>query len=108
VLCVGDNSETDVLSHLDLPGQHRSKLRRRVVGAGDTQQSTHAGDRVLHLVIAHEPEPCGGIVFVSRANQAAAFESRETGASSRHSARWPPLAPCYTSRNEQARAKEVI
>ena len=32
------------------------------------------------LVIAHEPEPFGGIAFVSRANQAAAFEriSRST------------------------------
>jgi hypothetical protein len=108
VPCVGDNSETDVLSHLDLPGQHRSKLRRRVVGAGDTQQSTHAGDRVLHLVIAHEPEPCGGIVFVSRANQAAAFESRETGQvrATPHGGRHSRLA--ILSRNEQARAKEVI
>jgi hypothetical protein len=41
---------------------------------GDTQQLTHGGDRVVRLVIAHEPEPFAGIAFVSRANQAAAFE----------------------------------
>jgi hypothetical protein len=30
--------------------------------------------RLTRLVIAHEPEPFAGIAFVSRANQAAAFE----------------------------------
>ena len=50
-------------------------LRPRVVAArGDTQQPAHGDDRVTRLVIAHEPESFGGIVFVSRANQAAAFE----------------------------------
>ena len=34
----------------------------------------HRDDRVVCLVIAHEPEPFAGIAFVSRANQAAAFE----------------------------------
>src|SRR5262249_51901846 len=41
---------------------------------GDTQQPTHAGNRIVRLVIAHELEPFRGIVFVSRANQAAAFD----------------------------------
>src|SRR3954451_12478813 len=45
-----------------------------VAAGGDAQQPAHAGNRILCLVIAHEPEPFGGIVFVSRANQAAAFE----------------------------------
>ncbi len=40
---------------------------------GDTQQPTHAGNRIVRLVIAHELEPLCGIVFVSRANQAAAL-----------------------------------
>src|SRR3954453_1128044 len=45
-----------------------------VAAGGDAQQPAHGGDRIGCLVIAHEPEPFGGIVFVSRANQAAAFE----------------------------------
>src|SRR3954463_13851601 len=45
-----------------------------VATGGDTQQLAHGGDRVTRLVIAHEPEPFAGIAFVSRANQAAAFE----------------------------------
>src|ERR1700733_10675492 len=50
-------------------------LRPGIVAAGgDAQQPAHGGDRIGCLVIAHEPEPFGGIVFVSRANQAAAFE----------------------------------
>src|SRR5213078_2153902 len=51
-----------------------------VATGGDTQQLAHGGDRVTCLVIAHEPEPFAGIAFVSRANQAAAFEriSRST------------------------------
>jgi hypothetical protein len=44
-----------------------------VAAGGDTQQPAHGGDRVVCLVVAHEPEPFGGIAFVSRANQAAAF-----------------------------------
>jgi hypothetical protein len=68
-------------------GSARSPPHRPVPGAtadaspthssrwGRHQQPTHGGDRVVRLVIAHEPEPFGGIAFVSRANQAAAFES---------------------------------
>jgi hypothetical protein len=40
---------------------------------GDTQQPAHGGNRIVRLVAAHEPEPRGGIAFVSRVNQAAAF-----------------------------------
>src|SRR5262249_37829480 len=47
---------------------------RIVATGGDTQQPTHAGNRIVRLVIAHELEPFRGIVFVSRANQAAAFD----------------------------------
>src|ERR1700694_4730675 len=47
----------------------------RSSAGGDTQQLAHGDDRVARLVIAHEPEPFAGIAFVSRANQAAAFES---------------------------------
>ncbi len=55
-----------------------------IVAAGrDTQQLTHGGDRVVRLVIAHEPEPFAGISFVSRANQAAAPGSREISRSGR-------------------------
>ena len=38
------------------------------------QQPAHRGNRIIRLVITHEPEPFAGIAFVSRANQAAAFE----------------------------------
>src|SRR5262249_30040738 len=58
---------------LATPG--RLPLRPRVIAAGgDTQQPAHGGDRESGLILAHEPEPFDGIVFVSRANQAAAFE----------------------------------
>src|SRR6516225_9700669 len=40
----------------------------------DTHQPAHGGDREGGLILAHGPEPFDGIVFVSRANQAAAFE----------------------------------
>ena len=44
----------------------RLAFRPRVIAAGgDTQQPAHGGDRVVRLVIAHEPEPFGGIAFVS-------------------------------------------
>src|SRR3977135_4038728 len=50
-----------------------SPLHPRIAAAGgDTQQLAHGDDRVVRLVIAHEPEPFAGIAFVSRANQAAA------------------------------------
>jgi hypothetical protein len=50
-------------------------FRPRIIGAGgDTQDPAHGGDREFGLIFAHEPEPFDGIVFVSRANQAAAFE----------------------------------
>src|SRR5205807_10252484 len=53
----------------------RLPLGPRIIAAGgDTQESAHGGDRVFGLVLAHEPEPFGGIAFVSRANQAAAFD----------------------------------
>jgi hypothetical protein len=45
-----------------------------IAAGGDTQHAAHRGDWIVGLVIAHEPEPFGGIAFVSRANQAAAFE----------------------------------
>src|SRR4029077_6405242 len=44
-----------------------------IAAGGDTQQPAHGGDREGGLILAHEPEPFDGIVFVSRANQAAAF-----------------------------------
>ena len=71
------------MRHLDLRDQRGVDLRplrwltllpRIVAAGGDTQQLTHGGDRVVRLVVAHEPEPFAGIAFVSRANQAAAFE----------------------------------
>src|SRR5215467_1756609 len=53
----------------------RPPLDPRIVATGgDTQQPTHAGNRIVRLVIAHELKPLRGIVFVSRANQAAAFD----------------------------------
>src|SRR6202795_3559867 len=53
----------------------RLALRPRIIAAGgDTQQPAHGGDREGGLILAHEPEPFDGIAFVSRANQAAAFE----------------------------------
>ena len=50
---------------------------------GDTQQPTHTGDRIIGLVIAHEPEPFDWIVFVSQANQTAAFERISRSSQSR-------------------------
>jgi hypothetical protein len=55
----------------------------RQVGNDDTQQPAHGGGRIVGLVIAHEPEPFAGIMFVSRANQAATF-----GRISRSSLSW--------------------
>src|SRR6516162_8099655 len=58
-------------------GQRRPYLgaaRRALAAGGDTQDPAHGGDREFGLIFAHEPEPFDGIVFVSRANQAAAFE----------------------------------
>ncbi len=53
--------------------QRRTPLHPRMIAAGgDTQHSAHRGDWIIGLVIAREPEPFGGIAFVSRANQAAA------------------------------------
>ena len=79
----------------------------------DTQQPTRAGNRIVRLVIAHEPEPFGGIVFVSRANQAAAFErisrssfswrfSRRSRLSSSRSAVVSPPSPRPASRADCA------
>jgi hypothetical protein len=45
-----------------------------IAAGGDTQHSAHRGDWIIGLAITHQPEPFGGIAFVSRANQAAAFE----------------------------------
>jgi hypothetical protein len=54
-------------------------LRPRVEStAGESEHATHRRDRELGLVIPHEPESSldsFGIVPVSRANQAAAFDS---------------------------------
>ena len=47
---------------------------RMITAGGDAQQPAHRGNGIVGLVIAHESEPFGGIAFVSRANQAAAFE----------------------------------
>src|SRR3954454_23447643 len=78
-----------------------------VATGGDTQQLAHGGDRVTRLVIAHEPEPFAGIAFVSRANQAAAFEriSRST-----RSWRFSLLSllerfPVWLNRDSQGRQK---
>jgi hypothetical protein len=50
-------------------------LAPRVVPAGeDTQDAAHGGDRMDGLVCRHELESLDGIVLVSRANQAAAFD----------------------------------
>ena len=56
-------------------------LRPRVIPAGgDAQHAAQRGHRVDGPVLAHELEPLDGIAFVSRANQAAAFDriSRST------------------------------
>ena len=56
-------------------------LRPRVIPAGgDAQHMAQRGHRVDGPVLAHELEPLDGIAFVSRANQAAAFDriSRST------------------------------
>src|SRR5919108_6630153 len=50
-------------------------LAPRVVPAGgDTQDAAHGGDWMDGLVCRHELESLDGIVLVSRANQAAAFD----------------------------------
>lgn len=46
---------------------------RIIPAGGDTQNTAHGGDGVGGLVVAHEPEPFGGITSVSRANKAVAF-----------------------------------
>jgi hypothetical protein len=57
------------------PGEHWRECHQRIVApAGDVQQPAHSGGRIAYLAIAYEPELFDGIVFVSRANQAAAFE----------------------------------
>src|SRR3981081_2326006 len=56
-------------------------LRPRVIPAGgDAQHAAQRGHRVDGPALAHELEPLDGIAFVSRANQAAAFDriSRST------------------------------
>src|SRR6516164_8242237 len=86
---------------------------RIVATGGDTQQPTHAGNRIVRLVIAHELEPFCGIVFVSRANQAAAFDrisrsslswrfSRRNRLSSSRSAVVRPPSPRPASRSHCA------
>ena len=50
-------------------------LRPRVIPAGgDAQHAAQRGHRVDGPALAHELEPLDGIAFVSRANQAAAFD----------------------------------
>ena len=45
-----------------------------IAAGGDTQGAAHHGDGVAGPVLAHELPSFPGILFVSRANQAAAFE----------------------------------
>src|SRR2546425_253628 len=56
------------------PRRQRSLPPRVVPAGGDTQHAAHGGDLVDSLVCGHELESLDGIVLVSRANQAAAFE----------------------------------
>src|SRR5208282_5450981 len=52
----------------------RTLLPRIVPAGGDAQHTAHGGDRINGPVCAHESVPLDGTAFVSRANQAAAFE----------------------------------
>jgi hypothetical protein len=64
-----------------LAAPRQRPLRPRVIPAGgDAQHAALRGHRVDGPVLAHELEPLDGIAFVSRANQAAAFDriSRST------------------------------
>src|SRR5882724_5846944 len=56
------------------PRRQRSLPPRVVPAGGDTQHAAHGGDWMDGLVCGHELESLDGIVLVSRANQAAAFE----------------------------------
>src|SRR6185437_15150416 len=97
----------------------RPPLHPRIVATGgDTQQPTHAGNRIVRLVIAHELEPLCGIVFVSRANQAAAFDrisrsslswrfSRRSRLSSSRSAVVRPPSPRPALRSDDTYHAEI-
>lgn len=52
----------------------RRPFRPRIIAAGGDAQHPAYGDRKNGPVCAHESEPLDGTAFVSRANQAAAFE----------------------------------
>src|SRR5437660_3433695 len=56
------------------PRRQRALPPRVVPAGGDTQHAAHGGDLMDGLVCGHELESLDGIVLVSRANQAAAFE----------------------------------
>jgi hypothetical protein len=56
----------DLCDQVCLSTLRRLPLRPRVIAAGgDTQQPAHGGDREGGPVLAHEPEPFDGVVFVS-------------------------------------------
>ena len=64
-----------------LGASRQRPLRPRIIPAGgDAQHAAQRGHRVDGPALAHELEPFDGIAFVSRANQAAAFDriSRST------------------------------
>jgi hypothetical protein len=61
-------------SHQPAPTSPAAFAPRIVPAGGDTQDAAHGGDRMDGLMCRHELESLDGIVLVSRANQAAAFD----------------------------------
>ena len=68
-------------------GRGRTVTPSVIARRGDAEHARHDGNRKYGLVRAHEPEDPDGIVPVSRANQAAAFERLESQSGSRRSRR---------------------
>src|SRR5262245_1519173 len=72
---VMDRLDLGAQLHIGPRPQGQRPLAPRVVPAGgDTQDAAHGGDRMDGLVCRHELESVAGIVLVSRANHAAAFD----------------------------------
>src|SRR6266540_4222655 len=105
-----DSRCTAWISALELHIRPRTERERplapRVVSArGDTQDAAHGGDRMDGLVCRHELESLDGIVLVSRANQAAAFDRiarssrswRTSRRSRRNSSRSSAVSPSVRS-----------